>query len=66
MAGEKLADLDVPAEPPVPRGAVKEAVVPFNRVDGDTLLGPEMQNHQHIQPRRENVGHFKGKIGFAV
>jgi len=44
MAGEKLADLGVPAEPPVPGVAVKEAVFPFNRFEVDTLLGPEMRS----------------------
>jgi carbamoyl-phosphate synthase large subunit len=44
MAGEKLRDLNVPEEPPVPGVAVKEAVFPFNRFDVDTLLGPEMRS----------------------
>ena len=44
MAGEKLADLGVPAEPPVHGVAVKEAVFPFNRFEVDTLLGPEMRS----------------------
>ncbi len=44
MAGEKLSDLDVPAEPAVHGVAVKEAVFPFNRFDVDTLLGPEMRS----------------------
>ena len=44
MAGEKLADLDVPSEPEVNGVAVKEAVFPFNRFDVDTLLGPEMRS----------------------
>jgi carbamoyl-phosphate synthase large subunit len=44
MAGETLAELGVPAEPPVPGVAVKEAVFPFNRFEVDTLLGPEMRS----------------------
>ncbi|NCG31876.1 MAG: carbamoyl-phosphate synthase large subunit [Proteobacteria bacterium] len=44
MAGEKLADLNVPEEPPVPGVAVKEAAFPFNRFDVDVLLGPEMRS----------------------
>ena len=44
MAGEKLADLNVPSEPEVNGVAVKEAVFPFNRFDVDTLLGPEMRS----------------------
>jgi carbamoyl-phosphate synthase large subunit len=44
MAGEKLADLDVPVRS---EGyfAVKESVFPFDRFPGaDTLLGPEMRS----------------------
>mgnify|MGYP001821132925 CR=1 FL=1 len=44
MAGEPLADLNVPAEPRVNGVAVKEAVFPFNRFEVDTLLGPEMRS----------------------
>jgi carbamoyl-phosphate synthase large subunit len=44
MAGERLADLDVPEEPTVPGVAVKEAAFPFSRFDVDTLLGPEMRS----------------------
>jgi carbamoyl-phosphate synthase large subunit len=44
MAGETIAELGVPAEPPVPGVAVKEAVFPFNRFEVDTLLGPEMRS----------------------
>ena len=44
MAGERLADLNVPSEPEVNGVAVKEAVFPFNRFDVDTLLGPEMRS----------------------
>ncbi len=40
MAGEKLADLDVPAERPVAGVAVKEAVFPFARFEVAILLGP--------------------------
>ncbi|MDZ7779091.1 MAG: carbamoyl-phosphate synthase large subunit [Gemmatimonadota bacterium] len=44
MAGEALADMNVPAEPPVGGVAVKEAALPFNRFDVDVLLGPEMRS----------------------
>ncbi len=44
MAGEPLADLNVPAEPKVNGVAVKEAVFPFDRFEVDTLLGPEMRS----------------------
>jgi carbamoyl-phosphate synthase large subunit len=46
MLGERVADLDLPADPM--RGThvcVKEAVLPFNRFLGaDSLLGPEMRS----------------------
>jgi carbamoyl-phosphate synthase large subunit len=44
MAGEKLSELEIPEEPPVPGVAVKEAVFPFTRFEVDTLLGPEMRS----------------------
>jgi carbamoyl-phosphate synthase large subunit len=44
MAGEKIRDLDIPAEPYVPGIAVKEAVLPFNRFEVDIILGPEMRS----------------------
>ena len=49
MAGEKLADLDLPQQSFVPGAfshiGVKEAVFPFARFPGvDTVLGPEMKS----------------------
>src|SRR6185312_7229051 len=45
MLGEKLASLDLPAEPWGDHVAVKEAVMPFDRFAGsDSLLGPEMRS----------------------
>jgi len=46
MAGEKLDDLDVPADTPkLNHVAVKEAVFPFTRFPGvDIILGPEMKS----------------------
>ncbi|MCW3013263.1 MAG: carbamoyl-phosphate synthase, large subunit [Solirubrobacterales bacterium] len=46
MLGEKIADLELPADP-MNGGhvSVKEAVLPFDRFDGsDALLGPEMRS----------------------
>jgi carbamoyl-phosphate synthase large subunit len=46
MLGERLADLDLPADP-MRAGhiSVKEAVLPFDRFEGaDALLGPEMRS----------------------
>jgi carbamoyl-phosphate synthase large subunit len=56
MAGEKLADLNVPAEPPVPGVAVKEAVFPFNRFEVDTLLGPEMRSTGEVMGIDDSFG----------
>jgi carbamoyl-phosphate synthase large subunit len=45
MLGEKLADLDLPAESTNGQVCVKEAVLPFDRFAGsDVLLGPEMRS----------------------
>ena len=56
MAGEKLADLDVPEEPPVPGVAVKEAAFPFNRFDVDVLLGPEMRSTGEVMGFDDSFG----------
>jgi carbamoyl-phosphate synthase large subunit len=56
MAGERLADLDVPAEPPVPGVAVKEAAFPFNRFDVDVLLGPEMRSTGEVMGFDDSFG----------
>ncbi len=56
MAGERLADLDVPEEPPVPGIAVKEAVFPFNRFDVDVLLGPEMRSTGEVMGFDDSFG----------
>jgi carbamoyl-phosphate synthase large subunit len=44
MAGEKLVDFGLPEEIPVHGVAVKEAVFPFNKIEVDPLLGPEMRS----------------------
>ncbi len=46
MLGEKLADLELPAEDaPLDHVSVKEAVLPFDRFEGsDAVLGPEMRS----------------------
>jgi carbamoyl-phosphate synthase large subunit len=44
MVGERLADFGLPEEIPVPGVAVKEAVFPFNKIEADPLLGPEMRS----------------------
>jgi carbamoyl-phosphate synthase large subunit len=46
MLGERVADLDLPAEPmAADHVSVKEAVLPFDRFEGsDAVLGPEMRS----------------------
>jgi len=46
MLGERMADLDLPAEDaPLDHVSVKEAVLPFDRFEGsDAVLGPEMRS----------------------
>jgi len=56
MVGERLADLDVPDEPPVPGVAVKEAAFPFDRFDVDTLLGPEMRSTGEVMGFDDSFG----------
>ena len=56
MAGEKIADLDVPREPLVAGVAVKEAVFPFNRFEVDILLGPEMRSTGEVMGFDDSFG----------
>jgi len=56
MVGERLADLNVPEEPPVPGVAVKEAAFPFDRFDVDTLLGPEMRSTGEVMGFDDSFG----------
>ena len=56
MAGEKLADMDVPDEPPVAGVAVKEAVFPFSRFEVDILLGPEMRSTGEVMGFDDSFG----------
>jgi carbamoyl-phosphate synthase large subunit len=56
MAGETIADLNVPPEPAVPGVAVKEAVFPFNRFEVDTLLGPEMRSTGEVMGMDDSLG----------
>jgi len=56
MAGERLADLNVPEEPTVAGVAVKEAAFPFNRFDVDTLLGPEMRSTGEVMGFDDSFG----------
>ena len=56
MAGEKLVDLGVQEEPPVPGVALKEAAFPFNRFDVDVLLGPEMRSTGEVMGFDDSFG----------
>jgi carbamoyl-phosphate synthase large subunit len=56
MAGETLADLNVPENPPVPGVAVKEAVFPFNRFEVDVILGPEMRSTGEVMGFDDSFG----------
>ncbi|HEX8693835.1 MAG TPA: carbamoyl-phosphate synthase large subunit [Longimicrobium sp.] len=44
MVGEKLAGFGLADEIPIGGVAVKESVFPFNKIESDTLLGPEMRS----------------------
>ncbi len=44
MVGEKLPSFGLPEQIPVAGVAVKEAVFPFNKLEADPLLGPEMRS----------------------
>ncbi len=45
LLGERIADLDLPADPTNGHVCVKEVVLPFDRFAGaDSLLGPEMRS----------------------
>ena len=66
MAGERLADLNVPEEPPVAGVAVKEAAFPFNRFDVDVLLGPEMRSTGEVMGFDDSFGMAFAKAQAAV
>ncbi|HKJ03363.1 MAG TPA: carbamoyl-phosphate synthase large subunit, partial [Longimicrobiales bacterium] len=66
MAGERLADLDVPANPPVAGVAVKEAAFPFNRFDVDVLLGPEMRSTGEVMGFDDSFGMAFAKAQVAA
>ena len=56
MAGDRIADLEIPDELPVPGIAVKEAAFPFNRFDVDVLLGPEMRSTGEVMGFDDSYG----------
>jgi carbamoyl-phosphate synthase large subunit len=56
MAGKRIAELELPEEPPVAGIAVKEAVLPFNKFDVDIILGPEMRSTGEVMGFDESFG----------
>ena len=56
MVGERLADMNVPEDPPVAGVAVKEAAFPFNRFEVDVILGPEMRSTGEVMGFDDSFG----------
>jgi len=57
LVGDRLADMDLPEDPPVLDVAVKEAVFPFNKIpDADPQLGPEMRSTGEVMGMAESFG----------
>ena len=68
MAGEKIADFELPDAMPA-HTAVKEAVFPFARFPGvDTLLGPEMRSTGEVMGLDHDFGRafLKSQLGAGV
>jgi len=66
MAGRTLAQLGLVEEVELPYVAVKEAVLPFNKLpNADTLLGPEMRSTGEVMGIAESFGwaFAKAQIG---
>jgi carbamoyl-phosphate synthase large subunit len=66
MAGRRIADLDLPEEPPVAGIAVKEAVLPFNKFDVDIILGPEMRSTGEVMGFDESFGMAFAKAALSA
>ena len=57
LAGRSLDELGLPDELPVTEVAVKEAVLPFNKIGGSHfLLGPEMRSTGEVMGRADSFG----------
>ncbi|HSG46563.1 MAG TPA: carbamoyl-phosphate synthase large subunit [Longimicrobiales bacterium] len=56
MAGERIADMGIPSEPPVGGVAVKEAAFPFARFEVDIILGPEMRSTGEVMGFDDSFG----------
>ncbi len=66
MAGETLETLGLADERDIRHVAVKEAVFPFDRLEGvDTILGPEMKSTGEVMGIDEDFGLAYGKSQIA-
>ena len=67
MAGCKLEDLGVTEEPRVDGFFVKEAVLPFKKLPGSSiLLGPEMRSTGEVMGHASRFGHAFAKSQIAA
>ncbi len=67
MAGERLADVGLVEEPPVPAVFVKAPVFPFKRFPGvDPLLGPEMKSTGEVMGVDSQFGWAFAKAAVAA
>jgi len=67
MAGKRLAELGVTAEPEVDGFFVKEAVLPFKKLPSDiTVLGPEMRSTGEVMGHAAHFGHAFAKSQLAA
>ena len=67
MAGKKLEELGVTHEPRVDGFFVKEAVLPFKKLPGSSmLLGPEMRSTGEVMGHASRFGHAFAKSQIAV
>jgi carbamoyl-phosphate synthase large subunit len=68
MAGEKIADMNLPDdERRTPYYSVKEAVMPFGRFPGtDVILGPEMKSTGEVMGIGKNVPSAYAKSQLAI
>ena len=67
MAGKKLEELGVTEEPRVDGFFVKEAVLPFKKLPGSSvLLGPEMRSTGEVMGHASRFGHAFAKSQIAA
>jgi carbamoyl-phosphate synthase large subunit len=67
MAGKKLEELNITEEPHVDGFFVKEAVLPFKKLPGSSiLLGPEMRSTGEVMGHASHFGHAFAKSQIAA